>query len=84
MATYLGGTQLDQAQEALDQHPVSSADGLCVKCRVVGPCSTHEAAAEVFALSARLPRRQPGAPRPGQAGATGTDFNWLTTKAGLT
>jgi hypothetical protein len=74
--TYHGGTQLDRAQAVLDRHAVSSGDGLCVECKVLGPCPEHEAAALVFALSARLPRRRPGATRPESVGA-GTGFNWL-------
>jgi hypothetical protein len=69
MATYLGGTQIDHAQAALERHAVSSADGLCVVCKVAGPCAEHEAAAKVFMLSARLPRRRPGATRPELVGA---------------
>jgi len=80
--TYHGGTQIDHAQAMLDRHAVSSGDGLCVECKVLGPCPAHEAAAKVFALSARLPQRRPGATRPELAGAKRTDFNWLTARAG--
>ena len=62
--TYHGGEQLDRAQAALDRHAVSSADGLCVTCKVLGPCAENEAAAKVFTLSARLPQPRPGATRP--------------------
>ncbi|QOC90310.1 hypothetical protein [Micromonospora craniellae] len=80
--TYHGGTQIDHAQATLDRHAVSSSDGLCVECRVLGPCPAHEAAATVFALSARLPRRRPGATHPELMGTKRTDFNWLAARAG--
>jgi hypothetical protein len=76
--TYHGGEQIDHAQAALDRHAVSSADGLCVTCKVLGPCPAHEAAAKVFRLSARLPQRRPGATRPELLGAKRTDFRWLS------
>jgi hypothetical protein len=76
--TYHGGEQIDHAQSVLDRHAVSSADGLCVTCKVLGPCPEHEAAAKVFTLSARLPRRRPGATRPELLGAKRTDFRWLS------
>ena len=79
--TYHGGEQLDHAQAALDRHAVSSADGLCVTCKVLGPCAEHEAAAKVFTLSARLPRRRPGATRPESVGAR-SGFGWLAARAG--
>jgi hypothetical protein len=69
VATYQGGQQLDYAQAVLELHAVSSADGLCVACRVPGPCGEHETAAKVFTLSLRLPRRVPGATRPELIGA---------------
>jgi hypothetical protein len=75
--TYHGGVQVDEAQAVLDQHAVSSADGLCVACKVLGPCRYNEAAAKVFTLSARLPQRRPGATRPELLGAKRTDFRWL-------
>ena len=80
-AIYRGGTQLDRAQAELDRHAVSSADGLCVQCKVLGPCAAHEAAARVFALSARLPRRIPGATHPELIGAKRVDFPWLEARA---
>jgi len=79
--TYHGGTRLDQAQATLDRHAVSSGDGLCVECRVLGPCAEHEAAAKVFALSPRLPRRRPGATRPELMGAKRAGFTWLSARA---
>jgi hypothetical protein len=36
--TYHGGEQIEHAQSVLDRHAVSSADGLCVTCKVLGPC----------------------------------------------
>jgi hypothetical protein len=80
--TYHGGTQIDQAQATLDRHAVSSGDGLCIECKVLGPCPEHEAAATVFTLSARLPRRLPGATQPELMGAKRLDFNWLGARAG--
>ncbi|MFI9638957.1 hypothetical protein ACIG87_02655 [Micromonospora sp. NPDC051925] len=78
---YHGGQQLDQAQAMLDRHAVSSGDGLCVECRVLGPCRVNEAAAKVFRLSARLPRRQPGATRPELMGVGRGGFGWLSARA---
>jgi hypothetical protein len=76
--TYHGGTQIDHAQAMLDRHAVSSGDGLCVECKTLGPCAAHEAAVKVFALSARLPQRRPGATRPELLGAKRTDFRRLS------
>ncbi len=67
--TYHGGEQIDHAQAVLDRHAVSSADGLCIACKVLGPCAAHDAAAKVFTTSARLPYRLPGATRPELVGA---------------
>jgi hypothetical protein len=75
--TYHGGEQIDHAQAVLDRHAVSSGDGLCVTCRVLGPCPELEAAAKVFMFSARLPQRRPGATRPELLGAKRADFRWL-------
>ena len=80
--TYHGGEQIDQAQAALDEHTVSSGDGLCVTCKVLGPCPDREAAAKVFTLSPRLPQRRPGATRPELLGAKRADFRWLSEQAG--
>jgi len=82
MGTYHGGGQIDHAQATLDRHAVSSGDGLCVECKVLGPCAEHEAATKVFALSARLPRRRPGATRPELTGAKRDGFGWLSTRTG--
>ncbi|WP_433528269.1 hypothetical protein ACQPYA_18130 [Micromonospora sp. CA-263727] len=78
--TYHGGQKIDHAQSMLDRHAVSSGDGLCVECKVLGPCAEYEAAAKVFLLSARLPRRRPGATRPELMGAEQGDFSWLSTR----
>jgi hypothetical protein len=78
---YRGGTQLDRAQAELDRHAVSSADGLCVACKTLGPCAVHEAAARVFAVSARLPRRTPGATHPELIRAKRVDFPRLAARA---
>jgi hypothetical protein len=80
MATYHGGRQIDHAQAMLDRHAVSSGDGLCMECKVLGPCAKHEAAAKVFLLSARLPRRRPGATRPELIGTKQGDFGRLSTR----
>jgi hypothetical protein len=80
--TYHGGEQIERAQAMLDRHAVSSGDGLCVTCKVLGPCPEHEAAAKVFTLSARLPQRRPGATHPELMGAKRTDCRWLSERAG--
>jgi len=56
--------QLEEAQAELDAHPTSSADGLCVSCKTLGPCPAHDEAAAVFRRHGRLPLRLPGATRP--------------------
>ena len=80
--TYHGGEQIEHAQAVLDRHAVSSSDGLCATCRVLGPCAEHETATRVFMLSARLPQRRPGATRPELTGAKGADFRWLPQQLG--
>jgi hypothetical protein len=80
--TYPGGSQIDNAQAALDRHAVSSSDGLCVECKILGPCPEHEAAAKVFARSLRLPQRRPGATHPELMGAKREGFNWLAARTG--
>jgi hypothetical protein len=68
--TYGGAEQqLAIAQEVLDQHATSSTDGLCLQCRVPGPCFRRETAVAVFSRFYRLPRRQPGSTRPELIGA---------------
>lgn len=64
MTIYPGGEQVDAAQDALERHAVSSADGRCLRCGTLGPCPANEHAVRVFSLSLRLPRRSPGATRP--------------------
>ena len=80
MTTYHGGDQIDHAQATLDRHTVSSTDGRCAECKVVGPCAQHEEAAKVFLLSARLPRRRPGATMPDSTGGIRDRFSWLPTR----
>lgn len=82
MATYHGGGQIDRAQEALERHAVSSADGLCLACQIPGPCAHHEQAATVFAFALRLPRRVPGATRPELPGARRAGVPGLLARAG--
>lgn len=80
--TYHGGTQIDRAQAVLDRHTVSSADGMCVTCKLPDPCPEREAAAKVFTSSARLPRRRPGATRPDLLDARPNGFRWLVPPDG--
>lgn len=69
MAIYPGGEQVDAAQNVLERHAVSSADGRCLGCRSTGPCAQREAAVLVFTRTLRLPSRRPGATRPELIGA---------------
>ncbi|WP_329013078.1 hypothetical protein OG271_03765 [Micromonospora rifamycinica] len=69
VTTYPGGGQVDAAQVALERHAVSSADGRCLGCGALGPCTTHEQAMQVFRFALRLPKRVPGATRPELIGA---------------
>ncbi len=82
MTTYHGGEQINQAQAVLEQHATSSADGLCVACRLPGPCVQYERAAAVFALAWRLPRRVPGATRPELVNARRVDCPGLLARMG--
>lgn len=82
MTMYHGGDVVDRAQAVLDAHAVSSADGLCVACRVPGPCGRYEGAAAVFAQSLRLPRRIPGVTRPELIGARRVGFRGLLSGVG--
>ena len=82
MTTYHGGEQIDHAQATLERHAVSSADGLCVSCRIPGPCTDNETAAQVFTLSCRLPQRVPGATRPELIGARRVGEQGLLGRAG--
>ena len=82
MATYHSGVQIDHAQAALDKHAVSGGNGLCVECKVLGPCVEHDAAAKAFMRAPRLPRRRSRATRPELMGARRADFHWLSARAG--
>ncbi|MDM4721686.1 hypothetical protein QTQ03_19590 [Micromonospora sp. WMMA1363] len=73
MATYSGGDQIDRAQAVLERHTVSSADGRCLACGVLGPCPDQERATRVFALALRLPRRVPGLTQPHLIGVRRAD-----------
>jgi hypothetical protein len=64
MTTYSGTGQLVAAQDMLDKHVTSSADGRCLECGVLGPCQRRETAASVFTQFCRLPHRRPGLTRP--------------------
>ena len=58
---YAGETrQLAIAQQALDEHVVSTRTGLCLTCGVPGPCLCRETAAMIFVRFDRLPQRVPG------------------------
>jgi hypothetical protein len=52
------------AQRMVDAHPVSSGDGRCQECAVVGPCVARVVALSVLAQHRQLPRRRAGATRP--------------------
>ncbi|GAA1809597.1 hypothetical protein GCM10009835_31010 [Planosporangium flavigriseum] len=78
MTTYHGGQQIDDAQATLEQHAVSSANGLCRTCGVPGPCAAYERAAKAFALALRLPRRVPGVTQPHLIGARRSgELSWF-------
>ncbi|GAA1810720.1 hypothetical protein GCM10009682_35410 [Luedemannella flava] len=67
MSTYLSSeakAHLLHAQVLLDEHPVSSSDGLCQSCGTDGPCQLRRTALRVFGRYGRLPRRWPGKTRP--------------------
>ena len=82
MTTYGGMDEINNAQDVLDQHLVSSATGLCLVCKVPGPCQRRETAAALFFVSGRLPRRTPGATRPELLGARRVGGgSLLTTRA---
>jgi len=77
MSTYGGeAQQLAIAQEVIDRHSVSSADGRCLGCGVPGPCVRHVTAVVVFRRFDRLPRRRPGRTRPDLA--VPAAFAWLS------
>jgi hypothetical protein len=74
MTIYHGeAEQLAVAQEVLDRHATSSANGLCMTCKKPGPCAVRETAAAMFSRYSRLPRRVPGASRPELVGARRVD-----------
>ena len=56
------------AHRILDDHPISAADGRCVRCRVEG-CHLRTVALEALARHGMLPRRRCGATRPELIGA---------------
>jgi hypothetical protein len=59
--------ELAAAQVALDRHIVTTY-GRCGACGELEPCTTREAAGEVFARYQCLPTRTPGATRSGVVG----------------
>ncbi|MFI6759465.1 hypothetical protein ACIBF5_10045 [Micromonospora sp. NPDC050417] len=69
MGVYHGGDQIELAQQTLELHTVSSANGHCMACGVPGPCAAQEQATKVFLFALRLPRRIPGLTRPELIGA---------------
>jgi hypothetical protein len=56
--------RLAEAQRVLDEHITSSVDGLCLCCRIPGPCPRRETAVVTFSRYLRMPVRRPGATRP--------------------
>jgi hypothetical protein len=82
VTTYSGADQLVIAQEVLDKHVTSSADGRCLECGALGPCQRHDQAAKVFMFALRLPRRVPGATRPELVGARRVGVPGLLAHAG--
>jgi hypothetical protein len=82
MSTYVGGEQLSAAQRTLEEHTISSATGLCLSCRIPGPCAAREYAGWVFARAARLPVRVPGLSRPELVGARRLDAVAVFSSAG--
>ena len=72
MTTYAGmHDQLQAAPGVLDRHATSTATGLCVTCRIPGPCSRREPALALFSRLSRMPTRTPGLARPELIGAQG-------------
>jgi hypothetical protein len=55
--------KLERAQEELNRHLVSGADGRCLTCGEVEPCRRRELVGTVFAKYGRMPRREPGITR---------------------
>lgn len=72
--------QLLAAQNTLDEHVTSSADGRCRACGSLGPCWRREGAVAVFSRSVRLPVRRPGASHPELINAVRAgERPWLAT-----
>jgi hypothetical protein len=70
--TYYADTadrQLTEAQQILDTHITSSADGRCGACDIPGPCWRRESAIVIFSRTVRLLRGTPGATRAELLGA---------------
>jgi hypothetical protein len=63
------GDQLAAAQEALNRHATSGANGRCVTCDLPGPCFRRETALALFSRFTRMPTRTPGQARPELIGA---------------
>lgn len=66
MATYVSSarTSLNELQRVVDTHAISSADGRCMVCHLVGPCQPLEEALGELTRWHQLPRRRAGATRP--------------------
>jgi hypothetical protein len=67
VSTYLTAAvreQLGAAQDQLDRHTPSSADGRCAGCGEAAPCPQRRTALRVFGRYGCLPRRWPSASRP--------------------
>lgn len=64
---------IDRGQAVVERHTMSSADGRCLTCGVLGPCPDQERAARVFALVLRLPRRVPWLTQPHLVGVPRAD-----------
>jgi hypothetical protein len=60
---------IDELQNFLDLHAISSADGRCVRCKVEGPCEARAGALRELGARHQLPRRRAGATRPELIGA---------------
>ena len=73
---------LAQAQDVLNWHVTSIANGLCIQCGLPGPCWHRETAAVMFSRYSRLPRRLPGASRPELVGARRVDVDRARASAG--
>ena len=71
MSVYVSASRrsIDDIQGVVDLHPISSADGRCIRCAVDGPCPTRAHALVELAHRHQLPRRRAGATRPELIGA---------------